>query len=246
MTRNRPIPTLTEHERDYVTALLVHGDEAILAFNKPSGLPSQVRGNRARNLDHLLWAFARSNGKRPRLVHRLDVGTSGVMLAARTQPDAAALSQSLANRTAQKVYVALIAGHLPAKGSGTFNDTIARIEEGGRSRMVAGYPDGKLALTRWTILVRSGDAALIELRPETGRMHQLRVHLSHHGCPILGDTLYGGQAAARLCLHASEIALSHPRTGASARFSAPVPEDFLSIARQHGLDCSVFEGRACR
>ena len=244
MTRNRPIPTLTEHERDYVTALLVHGDEAILAFNKPSGLPSQVRGNRARNLDHLLWAFARSNGKRPRLVHRLDAGTSGIILAGRTQPDAANLSESLADRKAEKTYHALIAGDLPANDAGAFNDTIARLEEGGRSRMVAGHPDGKPALTRWTILVRAGDAALIELRPETGRMHQLRVHLSHHGCPILGDTLYGGPAAPRLCLHASEIELPHPRTGASVRFSAPVPADFLSTARQHGLDCSVFEGRA--
>jgi len=246
MTRNRPIPTLTEHERSYVQGLLVIEDEAVLAFNKPSGLPAQVRGNRARNLDHLLWAFARSNGKRPRLVHRLDAGTSGIILAGRTQPDAASLSRSLADRTAEKTYHALIAGDLPAKNAGTFNDTIARLEEGGRSRMVAGHPDGKRALTRWRVLARAGDAALIELRPETGRMHQLRVHLAHHGCPILGDTLYGGQASARLCLHASEIALPHPRTGEPARFGAPVPEDFLSIARHHGLDCAVFESRACR
>lgn len=244
MTRNRPIPTLTEHERDYVKALLVHEDEAVLAFNKPSGLPSQVRGNRARNLDHLLWAFARSNGKRPRLVHRLDAGTSGIILAGRTQPDAANLSESLADRKAEKTYHAIIAGDLPANDAGAFNDTIARLEEGGRSRIVAGHPDGKSALTRWKIVARVGDVAIIELRPETGRMHQLRLHLSHNGCPILGDTLYGGRPAARLCLHASKIALPHPRTGTPTRLSAPVPEDFLSIARQHELDCSVFEGRA--
>lgn len=244
MSRNRPIPSLTEHERDYVKALLVHQDEAVLAFNKPSGLPSQVRGNRARNLDHLLWAFARSNGKRPRLVHRLDAGTSGIILAGRTQPDAAALSGSLADRHAEKTYHALITGDLPAGDTGAFHDNIARLEEGGRSRMVAAHPDGKPALTRWTILAQEEGVALIELRPETGRMHQLRVHLSHHGCPILGDTLYGGRPAARLCLHASKIALPHPRTGDPAHYRAPMPEDFLSIAHHRGLDCSVSDDGA--
>ncbi|MEL6568675.1 MAG: RluA family pseudouridine synthase [Pseudomonadota bacterium] len=241
MTRNRAIPLLSQHEKDYVRDLLVHEDEAILAFNKPSGLPSQVRGNRARNLDHLLWTFAKSNGKRPRLVHRLDVGTSGIILAGRTQPDAASLSQSLEHRKARKVYWAIIAGDLPKKSSDAFDDRIARIDEAGRSRMVAGCPDGKRALTRWTIPSRFGDVALIELRPETGRMHQLRVHLAHHGCPILGDTLYNGGPASRLCLHAASIELTHPRDDARIVLKAPLPEVFCDIAGHNGLDCSVFE-----
>ncbi|MEM1152097.1 MAG: RluA family pseudouridine synthase [Pseudomonadota bacterium] len=241
MTRNRPVPSMTEHERSYVKSIIIYEDEAILAFNKPSGLPSQVRGNRARNLDHLLWAFARSNGKRPRLVHRLDIGTSGVILAARTKPDAAALSESLSRRTAHKTYHALVSGTLPKAESGVIDTPIARLEEGGRSRVVAGHPAGKSAQTQWSIVSRAGDFALMALHPETGRMHQLRVHLSHQDCPILGDPQYGGARAARLCLHATEIMVPHPRTDEPFRVSASLPKDFLSVARAHGLDCSIFE-----
>ncbi|MEM9740949.1 MAG: RluA family pseudouridine synthase [Pseudomonadota bacterium] len=239
MTRNRPIPHLTDHDRDYIRGLLVHEDEAILAFNKPSGLPSQVRGNRARNLDHLLWAFAKTNGKRPRLVHRLDVGTSGIILAAQTQPDAAALSNSLQQRDVTKTYFALVQGHFPARRSGTFNDPIARLETDGRSQIVVGHPQGKSAVTRWTIHARAGTVAFIELRPQTGRMHQLRVHLAHHGSPIIGDAIYGGAPGSRLALHAAEISLSHPRSGAPAHFEAPLPDDFKAIAAYHKLDCMV-------
>ena len=241
MTRTRPIPSLSQHERDYVRGLVALEDDAILAFNKPSGLPSQVRGNRARNLDHLLWAFARSNGKRPRLVHRLDVGTSGIILAGKTQPDAAALSQSLSSREATKTYLALVSGHLPTRRSGAFNEPIARLATDGRTTIVAGHPDGKPAHTRWTLLGRAGDVGLIQLRPTTGRMHQLRVHLSHHGCPILGDPIYGGAPASRLALHAARITLPHPRMGDPITLSAPLPDDFLSLATHQGLETAVSE-----
>lgn len=246
MTRNRPIPQLTDHETAYIRDLLVFEDEAIFAFNKPSGLPSQVRGNRARNLDHLLWAFARTNGKRPRLVHRLDVGTSGIILAARTKPDAAALSASLEGRMAEKTYLALIGGAAEMVDSGTCDAKIERVEEGGRSRMVAGHANGKAARTRWRVLARESGTALVELAPETGRMHQLRLHMAHLGCPILGDTLYGGEAASRLALHALSIALPHPRTSERVMLAAAAPYDFRVLARQYALETAVPETRTSR
>jgi len=102
MSRNRDIPLISEMDQAFVRGLLMGETADVLAFNKPSGLPSQTRGNRARNLDHLLWAFARSNGKRPRLIHRLDAGTSGVIIAAKTKPAAARLSEAFAGRDVEK------------------------------------------------------------------------------------------------------------------------------------------------
>ena len=97
--RNRPIPNLAEAQKAYVRDLVLYEDEFVLAFNKPSGLAVQTRGNRGTSLDHLLWAFARSNGKRPHLVHRIDAGTSGLILAAKTKPAMAALSAATTTRT---------------------------------------------------------------------------------------------------------------------------------------------------
>ena len=238
MTRNRPIPHISEADKDFVRSLIIHEDAAMLAFNKPSGLPSQVRGNRARNLDHLLWAFAKSNGKRPRLVHRLDAGTSGVILAGRTHPASAALSRAFEGRDMRKTYLALVAGKVPSEPSGTIDAPIARIEMDGRMQVVAGHPDGKPAVTHWQVLARSNDTALLKLQPETGRIHQIRVHLAHIDCPILGDRIYGGAPASRLMLHAGALAGPHPG-GDTFDIFAPVPDDFIQAGIEAGLDMAL-------
>lgn len=235
MARNRPVPHISEADQAYVRGLLIHEDAHILAFNKPSGLPSQVRGNRARNLDHLLWAFAKSNGKRPRMVHRLDAGTSGVILAGRTQPAAAALSEAFAGRAAQKIYLALVSGRIPDIMCGRVEACIARIEGDRGDELLVGHPDGKEAITDWRILSREGQAALIELKPKTGRMHQLRLHMAHAGMPILGDERYGGAPAPRLMLHAAEITVPHPSGEGPVTITAPLPEEMANAARAHGL-----------
>ncbi len=234
MTRNRPVPHISEPDQAYIRSLLVHEDAAILAFNKPSGLASQTRGNRARSLDHLLWAFARSNGKRPRLVHRLDAATSGIILAARTQPVAASLSAAFAGRAVTKTYLALVAGALPDMPSGKIDAPILRTEREGCDEIGVDATRGKPALTGWRVLARAGDCALMELAPQTGRMHQLRVHMACLGCPILGDLRYGGRPASRLMLHASSICLEHPGAGPfTAR--APASPDFIEHATSVGL-----------
>ena len=226
MTRNRPIPHISADDKAYVRSLVIHEDEAVLAFNKPSGLPSQVRGNRARNLDHLLWAFAKSNGKRPRLVHRLDAGTSGVILAGKTKPAATALAAAFEQRNVQKTYAAVVGGPLPGEDEGTIDLPIARIETDRGAKIVAGHKAGKAAVTHWRVLERSEGKALLELRPETGRMHQLRVHLAHMGCAILGDRLYGDETSApRLMLHAARLELPHPG-GNPICLQTEIPESF--------------------
>ncbi len=212
MTRNRDIPNISQEDKAFVRRLVVHEDNNILVFNKPSGLPSQSRGNRARNLDHLLWTFARSNGKRPDLVHRLDAGTSGLIVAAKTKPMTAHLGEAFATRRVRKTYIALIGGELPAKARGRITTPLASARIAGRQRILAVDKEtsgAKTAATRWRVLSRTENHAAVELRPETGRMHQIRVHLASIGCPILGDSDYGHGplTAPRLMLHAAALSL---------------------------------------
>lgn len=227
--RNRPIPNIKPEDAAFARSLLIHEDAAVLGFNKPSGLAVQTRGGRGPTLDFLLWAFAKSNGKRPRLVHRLDAGTSGVIVAARTQPAAASLSESFAERRAEKTYLALARGSLPDREAGVVDQAMKRVrsDRGGREVMtVSDAESAQSARTAWRIVARSEDTALFELRPETGRTHQIRVHLAHLGCPILGDAIYGAGAlsAPRLMLHAARLALPHPDGGALDLAAASPPD----------------------
>ncbi len=238
--------TLTPDEIAYARSLVITEDTAILALNKPAGLSSQGGRIKAHTLDDLLWAFARSNGKRPELVHRLDRDTSGVILAARTKPAAGFLGKAIMGRKVRKTYLALVAA-APEPASGTI-DTPLRREEIGREAYMrpcaADHPDAEEALTRYRTLAAGDGAALVELSPHTGRMHQLRVHLASIGRTILGDVRYGGGLTAagvavpRLMLHASKLAFPHP-DGGSRTVSAPAPEDFAEVARAAGLAISA-------
>ncbi|HPE48788.1 MAG TPA: RluA family pseudouridine synthase [Hyphomonas sp.] len=240
MTRNRPLPVIEPEDVAYVRSLVIHEDASVIVFNKPSGLAVQGGGGIGRSLDGLLVAFAKSNGKRPRLVHRLDRGTSGVVIAARTQPAAARLSEEFATRRAKKTYLALVQGTLPDAERGRIDASLVRVEEGGRPRMLVARPRRKgaqPAVTDWIVRVRNGDAALLQAEPETGRMHQIRAHFAHAGFPILGDGLYGAgtDSAPRLMLHAARLTLRHP-DGRTMTFEAPVPDDFSAKARELGLE----------
>ncbi|MEO1965109.1 RluA family pseudouridine synthase [Hyphomonas sp.] len=243
MTRNRPVPKVSAEDAAFVRELVIFEDDKVIVFDKPSGLAVQGGGGIDRSLDELLAAFARSNGKRPRLVHRLDRGTSGVVVTARTQPAAAFLSEEFAARRTEKVYLALVRGALPPEDSGTLNTLLVKVEEGGRPRMIAaksGRKGAQAATTHWRILARNGDAALVEARPETGRMHQIRAHLSIAGMPILGDWLYGmgAESAPRLMLHARRLAIRHP-DGNVMHFEAPVPKDFAALVSGLGLQSGL-------
>lgn len=249
MTRNTPIPSMSDEDRDFVRGLVFHEDASVLAFNKPSGLPVQTRGNRGRTLDHLLWAFAKSNGKRPRLVHRLDAGTSGVILAGRTKPAAVALSEAFVNRDVEKTYLAVVVGQ-PNSDSGRCE---GRIVTDGRRVSVTTKPGvGDESRTDWKLTPPStGSHTLLVTVPYSGRMHQIRAHLADMGCPILGDPIYGvrnsgadkhsdstwdkpEEKTQRLMLHAWRLDVPHP-DGGRLQLEAPPPQSFLQTLVALGL-----------
>lgn len=232
--RNRPIPHLSQAQKDMVRALVLYEDEFLLAFDKPSGLAVQTRGNRGTSLDFLLWAFARSNGKRPHLVHRIDAGTSGLVLAAKTKPAMKFLSAEFAERRVNKRYLALVMGAVPESERGLCDAPLLKT---GRSVVPAKPGEGgDQAVTHWQVLSRHGECALIQAEPHTGRMHQIRAHLAHLGCPILGDTIYGvgAQTAERLMLHAVGLEIRLPNQEKRA-LEAPVPKDFIAKRDALGL-----------
>lgn len=244
--RNYEAMPVSPEDAAYVRALVIHDDSGILAFNKPSGLPVQTRNPDDRTLDRLLAAFARSNGKRPRLVHRLDAQTSGVIVAGKTQPAAAALSRAFAERLVTKTYLAVVTGSPFAPGEIEFAMPLTRhIARPGLELMRAARPgdhNSQSAVTRWRVLSSSGSTHLLAVEPQTGRMHQIRVHLSIEGRPILGDPYYGGASALkgepvpRLMLHAASLDLPHPTAGGRIVLNAPPPADFLAVLSAAGLE----------
>jgi 23S rRNA pseudouridine955/2504/2580 synthase len=218
VTRNKPRPIISRDDDVFIRSLILYEDADLIAFNKPSGLPVQDGRGIDRSLDSLLGAFARSNGKRPRLVHRLDAGTSGLIIVAKTQPAAAFYSEAFAGRRVKKTYLAVV----------------------GRARMIVARPDRKGALpskTAWERLQANAGVAALRLTPETGRMHQIRIHLSHLGCPILGDPIYGNGSAdaPRLMLHAFSLETDRS-SGGTLTLSADIPSDFSAIALGHGIN----------
>lgn len=243
MSRNRSVSLLPPEDIAFARGLILYEDHSLIAFNKPSGLAVQAGSGIGRSLDDLMAAFAKSNGKRPRLVHRLDQGTSGVIVAAKTQPVAAKLSEAFAGRDVQKTYLALVKGLLPDADEGLIDAPLVKVEESGKARMIVAKPERKgaqAARTGWRVRARNGAFALMELAPETGRMHQIRVHLMSLGCPILGDALYGeGRATApRLMLHAARLDLPHPE-GKRLVLESPLPEDFRQVAISAGLQAGL-------
>jgi 23S rRNA pseudouridine1911/1915/1917 synthase len=166
------------------------------------------------------------------LLHRLDKDTSGVLLLGRTREFSAALLEDFRHRRVEKRYLALVRG-APRQ---TF-EVVSHLREADGDRIQTVRSGGMRAETGFRVLGRAGDYALVEAIPRTGRTHQIRVHLSQVGDPILGDGLYGGEAAAagrpvpRQMLHAWFLSFRHPASGESLRIEAPIPEDFREVAR---------------
>ena len=241
MTTRSPV-SLSPEDIVAVRSWVIHEDAHVIAFNKPSGLSSQGGRIKSHTLDDLLWAFARSNGKRPELVHRLDRDTSGVILAAKTKPAAGFLGKAMQARKFSKTYLALLSS-APSPVSGVIDAPLLRQEIGRESymRVVApDTPDAQASRSRYRTLATTDDAALVELEPQTGRMHQLRVHMAHIGRPLVGDIRYGGaltlagRAAPRLMLHASSLSFPHPEGGRTT-LEAPLPDDFRMLSTAAGL-----------
>lgn len=239
-----PIPVkLSADEIAFVRSLVLYEDPEILALNKPAGLSSQGGRGQVHTLDELLWAFAKPGKARPRLIHRLDRDTSGVILTAKTKPGAGFLGKALMARRFSKTYRAIVTPSAPEPKGGRIEQALRRDESGREALMrpcPPDHPDAELAVSRYRTLAQGGGAALLELDPETGRMHQLRVHLASIGRPIAGDAKYGGalvvggQPAPRLMLHALALKFPHPG-GGETRLEAPPPADFTALAQALGL-----------
>jgi tRNA pseudouridine32 synthase/23S rRNA pseudouridine746 synthase len=233
---HRPVQ-LSREEVALVRSLVMYEDEDILALNKPSGLSSQGGRGQVNTLDEMLWAFARPGKARPRLIHRLDRDTSGVILTAKTKPAAGFLGKALMARKFAKTYRAIVTPGAPEPAQGVIDAALRRVEVGREAYMRVcppGHADAESARSVYRTLATSDAAALLELEPETGRMHQLRVHLASVGRPIAGDVRYGGalvvggEPAPRLMLHAFALVFPHPRGGLK-RLEAPVPPDMAGL-----------------
>lgn len=234
---------ITPEEAAFIRGRVIWEDAVILAFDKPAGLSSQGGRIAAATLDDMLAAFAKSSGKRPRLVHRLDRDTSGVILAAKTKAAAAFLGRALMGRRVKKTYLAIVAPGAPAPRDGRIETPLRRVAIGREVHMEtcsADHPDAESADTGYRTLAAGDEAALVELRPHTGRMHQLRAHMASVGQPIAGDSRYGGAlmlggaAVPRLMLHARSLSFPHP-DGGERRIDAPVPADMAGVLQRLGL-----------
>jgi 23S rRNA pseudouridine1911/1915/1917 synthase len=223
---------------------IVHRDAAILVIDKPPGLVVHPgAGNREGTLQNALLAMDPALARVPRagIVPRLDKDTSGVMVVARTPLAHAAVVRALAAREVGREYLALCQGRLT--GGGTVDEPIGR-HRTQRTRMAV-RPDGREAVTHYRIERRLREHTLVRATLETGRTHQIRVHLAHVGHPVVGDPVYGGRkrlprgasptvvaalgAFRRQALHAARLVLAHPTTGRELAFEAPLPEDFAAL-----------------
>lgn len=223
---------------------LRYRDEHILVLNKPAGLVVHPgAGNPSGTLMNALLHFDPQARRLPRagIVHRLDKDTTGLMVVARSEPARLRLIEQLAERTMKREYLALVHGDLIAGRS--IDEPIGRHPR--NRRIMAVRRDGKNAATRIRVERRFGNLTLVRCFLETGRTHQIRVHTSHIGFPIVGDPLYGGAGRVpagvsdglrerlrrfgRQALHAASLSFRHPETGEALSFTADPPEDFAAL-----------------
>lgn len=247
-----PAPIPAEPQPQAIPFPILFEDGDLLVLDKPAGLVVHpAPGNLDGTLVNALLAHCGDSlpgiggEKRPGIVHRLDKDTSGVMVVAKTDMAMAALGADFASRTLERAYLALCWG-LPQRSQGEIEGAIGRDPKDRKRMAIVGH-GGKGALTRYRVLRHwAGAVSLLECRLATGRTHQIRVHLSANGLPIVGDPVYLRRipAAAKLlppplrqilldfprqALHAAVLGIRHPRTGAMLRFETPPPADFAAL-----------------
>jgi 23S rRNA pseudouridine1911/1915/1917 synthase len=236
---------------------VVHQDRALFVINKPAGMVVHPgAGNSSRTLQNALLALDPKLALVPRagLVHRLDKDTSGLLVVARTPEAHSRLVAALAARDIERTYLAICSGAMT--GGGTVEAPIGR-HRTQRTRMTV-RNDGREAVTHYRIAKRYRAHTLVRVQLETGRTHQIRVHLAHIGYPVVGDPMYGGRgrspagcspaltaalkAFPRQALHAARLALAHPTTGRALEWEAPLPDDMAGLLSALDRDQRLGEG----
>lgn len=228
----------------FLRDLVLHRDDDVIVINKPAGLAVQGGSRTDKHIDAMLDSLTFDAPERPRLVHRLDKDTSGVLMLARSRDAAAKIGRALKRHDTRKIYWALTKG-VPRPHQGTINLALAKAGSEGRERVHAADEDdmdSKEAITHYAVVSQAGQKlAWVAFKPVTGRTHQIRAHAVALGTPIVGDGKYGGAEAhpggeipRRMHLHARELTLRHPK-GHMLTVSAPLPEHMQSTWSLLGL-----------
>ena len=228
--------TLPVASFDTQTLPVVYEDEHVVVINKPAGVLTHAKGAMLEEFSVAEFVRPRLNEpddtNRPGIIHRLDRATSGILIAAKDSGTKRLLQKQFQDRKAYKTYLAVVEGE-PKLPEATIDLPIERNPKKPSSFRVGAK--GKPALTRYRVLSSNGRRSVIELKPVTGRTHQLRVHLAYIGCPIVGDTLYSKQSKEPMMLHAKELEITIP-VSQRKTFTAPVPEQLLSTMQDIGYD----------
>ena len=240
--RTAPVQPPSAADLAALEETVLHRDDDVIVLNKPPGLAVQGGTRTVHHLDAMLDGLRFGASDRPRLVHRLDKATSGVLVLARHANAAAALAAAFRAHTVRKLYWALVFGEPPER-AGRIDEALAKRRHGDREAVEATQTGRDAATLYRQIETAGGKITWLELTPLTGRTHQLRVHCTHLGVPILGDRKYGGAAAALsgdgiaagLHLHARSIALPHPN-GGRLDVTAPLPDHMAATFSFLGFD----------
>lgn len=235
-----PPPLPTEVAAENIPLNVVYEDEDLIVINKPPGMvvhpaPGHAGGTLVNALlHHITDLQGIGNELRPGIVHRLDRETSGLLVAAKHERALFQLARQFKAREVRKEYVALVWGRT-RDIRGTIAEPIGR-DPRNRKKMSTRAPAGRAAVSHFTVLKRYESCTLVRVTIETGRTHQIRVHMAHLGHPVVGDTLYSRRShpilpvpATRQLLHAEKLSFTHPVTGMEIALTAPIPEDFKRV-----------------
>ncbi len=241
--KKRPPQAVSEQDTKELRQRILHQDTSVLVLDKPAGLAVQGGSGTKRHIDGMLDVLQFDAKERPRLVHRLDRDTSGVLVLARHARAATALTGAFRDRNTEKLYWAIVSG-VPSELRGQINLPLAKTPGPDGERVRVDRKLGKQAITDFVVIEQIGDqAAWLAMWPRTGRTHQLRTHCAAIGTPILGDSKYGGIDASLpgmdlgkgLHLHARSIKLPHP-DGGTLSVEAPLPQQFRTTLRTLGFN----------
>ncbi len=242
-----PLPSTLISEKIFFQIL--HEDKDIIILSKPPGLVvhpacGHFSGTLVHGLLHHCRNLSGIGGElRPGIVHRLDKDTSGIMIVAKNDPAHQSLSGQFKKRSMEKIYLALLVGQPPSR-EGRIDLAIGR-HPVNRKKMAVRKQTGRTAITRWKVLEKFDSFSLVQIKLDTGRTHQIRVHMAALGCPVAGDRVYGGNkfsnrfSVPRQYLHAFQLTFDHPRSHDRLRFAAPLWNDmdiFLRLLREEKKD----------